>query len=466
MITPKMKARAALGLDVLTKHGISPIISASIKAELRSVLGSYYLHFQEISSRHKVDSRTLSKIINSATCAHCGTLTDYCSGKRSLCLRCSKTLPKADRVRYRVDSTEKTCMDKYGCRNPFQVESVKAALSATNLKRYGDVNPGGRNSILRSEMNKSLIETGASRAAAARKTNLERYGDTHPLKTKAGMRSYRALMLANHGVTNPMHKPEVKAAHARKMRILTKQGVFKLAYKKVQQTCLDLFGVDNIFKDAKFMREARLRSTGFEYPLQDPEAVKRFVSTCIARYGKPHPMQTLDVFKRTMAAAQKFNFYEFVYGSTKFNVIGTYEIFVLRYLLSKYPRTDLRSGNSVEPLNLDYRSGVYFPDFYIKSTDTFVEVKSLYTLVGCEKHRYSLLEGNRKKAKSLYLQGVRLAWVVPNPSRGTMCQLPQKWFNWDREKLVKYVADSQIDVSLLPQGRFQCHLLHTDKQPA
>lgn len=113
MITQKMKARATLGLDVLTKYGISPIISASIKAELRSVLGSYYLQFQEISSRNKVDSRTLSKIINGATCAHCGTLTDYCSGKRSLCLRCSQALPKADRVRYKVESAEKTLRGLY-----------------------------------------------------------------------------------------------------------------------------------------------------------------------------------------------------------------------------------------------------------------------------------------------------------------------------------------------------------------
>jgi hypothetical protein len=343
---------------------------------------------------------------------------------------------------------------------------VKAKLSATNLDRYGDVNPSGKNSILLPALQDRMKRTGKSRAATAKRNNLKKYGETHPLKTKEGMDQYRRTMLENHGVTNAMHKPEVRAYHAERMQELTDSGVFKLAYKKVQETCLDLFGVDNIFKDVSFMRAARLDSTGYEYPLQDPKSLENFVSTCIRRYGTPHHMQNAKIFAKTMKAAHKLKFYEFKFRTKTFGLIGTYEIFVLRYLLTRYKPSDLTAGTSIEPLNLSYRSGVYFPDFYVKTMDAYIEVKSLYTLLGCEKYGYSLFVANRRKARSLFAQGVTVVWMVPNPTAGTICQLPQRWFEWTRRSLTKYISENQLEVSALSPDMFQCRLLHKDILPA
>jgi len=389
---------------------------------------------------------------------------DHSGHTNSVCLTCVNA--GVNPRDYKTASYTRTCQAMYGVDNAFQAASVKATMAATNLERYGDVNPSGKNSSLLPILRERMKATGPARAAIARRNNLERYGETHPLKTAEGRAQYKQTMLAKHGVSNSMLIPWVKSHHAEVMRDLTDRGVFKLAYKKVQQTCLDRFGVDNIRKDISFMKAARLKATGYEYPLQSPKAIEKFEATCITRYGQRHHMQNAEIFAKTMAKAHKLKFYEFTFRGYTFGLIGTYEIFTLRYLLTKYKPSDVTSGTKLAPIKLSYRDGVYFPDFYVKSAGVYAEVKSLYTLIGCKKHGYSLFKANRNKAQDLHTQGIPMVWIVPDPTATTVCQLPSNWFEWSRTELTKYIAAHRQAVTLLAPDKFQCRLLHEDHQPA
>lgn len=365
---------------------------------------------------------------------------------------------------YKTEMTKKSCVEKYGVENPFQLEEFKEKGKATMLELYGDTNPGGKNSIFRQSMNESLRSNGERRSKNRKITMQKKHGEgvTHWTQIPGQMDVFAKTMEKRHGkgITNIMHVKAVKEKHESIMADLTSRGVFKEAYKKVTKTTKERFGVDNIFKDVEFMKRARVAHNGFEFPLQDPKARSKFVNTCIERYGSNHPMHDADVAAKSFKANRKLHIYECSYKKRVFNVIGTYEVFVLRYLLKNYRPNDLRSWFDVSHINTGAKTR-YFPDFYVKSLDTFIEVKSIYTLLGPEKFGYPHLKSSQKKARSCAEQGIKLVWLLPNPSKGTILQLPTDWYEFSPAKLMRTLRQEGQDIETVSEDQFQHRLLHS-----
>jgi predicted nuclease of restriction endonuclease-like RecB superfamily len=156
----------------------------------------------------------------------------------------------------------------------------------------------------------------------------------------------------------------------------------KLKEKKNVETCMKKYGVSNASKHIDIknkINEVFLNKYG-DHPKRTKEVQEKWVTTCLEKYGG-HPNQNVEV----QAKAEKNSYIHKDYMLPSGDVIKLqgYEPFALDDLLQKYEETDIIIGRGNVP-RIQYISNgikrVYFPDFYIKSTNTIIEIKSEWTL--------------------------------------------------------------------------------------
>jgi len=107
--------------------------------------------------------------------------------------------------------------------------------------------------------------------------------------------------------------------------------------------------------------------------------VRKYEDTCMKRYGVRNASQYPLVFDK-IAKSKNTKLYEFLSGK-KIYVQG-WEPYAIDYLLGEFCEDDLCFGKDVpriEYIYTDNKYHIYSPDMYIKSIDTIVEVKSVYT---------------------------------------------------------------------------------------
>jgi len=157
----------------------------------------------------------------------------------------------------------------------------------------------------------------------------------------------------------------------------------KLVVEKIKTTCMEKYGVSNASKTEeikdKINKVYQLKYG--DHPKRTPEVHQKWVNTCIEKYGG-HPNQNAEV--QAKAEATSFKHRDYVMPSGKIVKIQGYEDRALDELLQMFPEDDISVGRANVP-NVKYvcKEGVnrtYFPDFYIKSLNTILEVKSEWTL--------------------------------------------------------------------------------------
>lgn len=194
--------------------------------------------------------------------------------------------------------------------------------------------------------------------ASRRKTNLERYGDINVLGKNSPIYQKKIqTVLEKYGVTNVRKAPEVKDI--------------------IKNTCLERYGVTNggasqqaIEKIAKTKFE-RYGNSGYV----NPEKNKK---TCQERYGVDHHYHIPEVFNKVFK-----KFHEVVSPSGKTIKVQGYERFFILELWEKFDEDDIICGMKAVPsfmyIGKDNKNHRYYPDFYVKSTNTIYEIKSPYT---------------------------------------------------------------------------------------
>ena len=160
--------------------------------------------------------------------------------------------------------------------------------------------------------------------------------------------------------------------------------------------------LSNVFKDFCSNRcvaiynkenriEANLRIRGVEYPTQCKDVINKREQQTLEKYGVHHHMHLQEFKDKCMnVKIEKYgsNFALMSYKTKTFTTPSGkevkyqgYENFLLQEIYNTYDEEDV--VNDVQ--SLVYYDNVfnkhrYFPDLYIKSTDTLYEVKSEYTL--------------------------------------------------------------------------------------
>jgi len=148
------------------------------------------------------------------------------------------------------------------------------------------------------------------------------------------------------------------------------------------------YGVDNVFQSKKI--QEKIRSTmqdkyGVDNPMQSEEIQNKNKRTCLEKYGVQHPMQDPDIFTKCMRNQQRtaYKFKKFISSSGKEYDVQGYEGQVIRYLLNlgtdENDLTNLRDEMPVVEYEFGGAKRKYFPDVFIKSVNTLIEVKSEYT---------------------------------------------------------------------------------------
>jgi hypothetical protein len=95
----------------------------------------------------------------------------------------------------------------------------------------------------------------------------------------------------------------------------------------------------------------------------------------------------------------------------------------------------VQTGKPVIPYVLLGKYHTYYPDFYIPSTNTVVEVKCEYTLGLTHLQIYRKVAA---KAKATKEAGFKLSTMVMS-SDGRRLKLPKCWYNMTRKELVSWL---------------------------
>ena len=163
--------------------------------------------------------------------------------------------------------------------------------------------------------------------------------------------------------------------------------------EKGKATCMEKYGVDNASKNEEIKKKI---TDGWKekyggHPKQTKEVQDKWKSTCDKVYGG-HPNQNKEVQGRSPSREQSsqaksestsYKFKDYMMPSGKIVKVQGYENIALDELVQKYKEEDIVVGRSNIP-TIEYHINdvkhVYFPDFFIKSENKIIEVKSEWTI--------------------------------------------------------------------------------------
>ena len=164
--------------------------------------------------------------------------------------------------------------------------------------------------------------------------------------------------------------------------------------EKMKQTCLERYGVDNVFKNPNFVVNGCMKKYGVTNPNKLKEVRDKIRNTCIERYGVDSPIKSQDILhKRNITNMEKFG------GNSPMCSQEVVAKFDFKSSAKKAFDTKLRNGttNTSKPqkyliqslkeifgegaVKCEYWSDVYpyHCDAYVESIDTFIELNLYFT---------------------------------------------------------------------------------------
>jgi hypothetical protein len=151
---------------------------------------------------------------------------------------------------------------------------------------------------------------------------------------------------------------------------------------KQKKTCMDKYGVENagmVPEKIEKIKETCLKKYG-GHPKTNKEVQEKWKETCMQKYGG-HPNQNKEV--QVKSEATSYHYKEYMMPSGNIVKYQGYENLALDELIHIYDEEDILTGRSNIPIidyYIDDSKHVYFPDFFIKSENKIIEVKSEWTI--------------------------------------------------------------------------------------
>jgi hypothetical protein len=219
-------------------------------------------------------------------------------------------------------------------------------------------------------------------------TNLKKRGVKYPTQCPDVRAKVIETNMARLGVDSPMKSEQVrrKTEETCLERFGYKTGFMNQSIKeKSKTTWMKKYGVDNPSKHNSIKKkkvDASIARYGTNHPLKSAEVRDKMYATNLEKFGVKHPSQSPEVFDKIMNTSHKYKDYTTPSGHIR--KIQGYEGHVLDLLFkdNKLSEDDVitdRAGIPRIPYILNDEQHYYFPDMYIKSSNTIVEVKSTWT---------------------------------------------------------------------------------------
>ena len=152
--------------------------------------------------------------------------------------------------------------------------------------------------------------------------------------------------------------------------------------QRKQETNLNKYGCINTgsVQEVKDKIKESYKEKFGGHPKQTKEVQDKWKSTCLKLYGG-HPNQNKEVQAKSEVTSYKFR--DYMMPSGEIVKVQGYENIALDELVQKYEEEDIVVGRSNIP-TIEYHINdvkhVYFPDFFIKSENKIIEVKSEWTI--------------------------------------------------------------------------------------
>jgi hypothetical protein len=243
--------------------------------------------------------------------------------------------------------SKETIMKHYGVEHVFQSEEVRQQINKTILEKYGVTHIMHHEGIKQKQKDNNMerygVEYSTQREEVKDKmkaTNLQRYGVEHYSQTAEMKEKIIKTTLKRHGVEH-----------------YSKTDAYK---EKILKTNMERYGVSNSNKT----KETR----------------DKIKATCIERYGVEHPSQYQEIMEKAQKNAKKYKEYKMPSGTIR--KVQGYEPFALNGLVKIYQEDDIITDRKEIPritYIINDKKKYYFPDIFIKSINTIIEVKSTWT---------------------------------------------------------------------------------------
>lgn len=193
----------------------------------------------------------LHNIKTPPVCINCGKPVKFLSIKRGYRKFCSNKCVSSSQ--YIKDKKEKTCLNHYGVKNPYQSEQIKRKIKNDNLIKYGVEHPQSLN-IIKEKVKRTCMEKYGVIApmqlsivrSKSIDTCMEKYGVKHISQSKEIKERIKQTNLKKYGTEYYTQTDDFKEClRKNKDTILEKR----------RQTCLKKYGVDNPLKDDKIQNK-------------------------------------------------------------------------------------------------------------------------------------------------------------------------------------------------------------------
>jgi hypothetical protein len=238
----------------------------------------------------------------------------------------------------RTAKSKKNSLEKYGVESYTQTDEYKQKM----IEKYGYVSPF------------ELAKTHEK----SKETLIERYGVDHNFKIEGMQDKITETFKENYGTDRPSQNEIIK--------------------QKGMDTCNELYGGNSPMNNIEIQKKSRatlFKNYGIEYVLQSTDLYDRIEN--IEKYKIPF---------KSIITNTSFKFKTYIINDIKYNFQGYEDYTFFEILLKKYSLDDIVLNNfdityhtSKISYFIDDKEHVYFPDFYIKSENKIIEVKSEYT---------------------------------------------------------------------------------------
>ena len=274
-------------------------------------------------------------------CKICGTKTEFIniqSGYKNTCSdECAKLL------------SQKSCIEKYGCKNPSQSPLVKEKKKETCLKNFGVEHPNKSN-IVKEKIKKTCKEKYGKECSLqvkeirdkAKQTCMEKYGYENATQSSLIQEKIKQTNVKRYGVEYVFQAESVR--EKQKQTCMERYGYESalqspFIQEKMKQTCMEKYGVEYVAQ-VKEIREKQKQTCkekyGTEYAFQAEPVKEKIKQTNVERYGTEYPAQkhfknldklSVEFIKENFVEGKKFDIYKIkeffnIKGSAKSAVIN------------------------------------------------------------------------------------------------------------------------------------------------
>lgn len=197
-----------------------------------------------------------------------------------------------------------------------------------------------------------------------RETNFERYGVLYPMQCKEIMEKSIQVTLEKYGVERPSQNTEIK--------------------NRMISTNMERYNVRSTLQNPE--TQAKIKKTLLErynvdHPNKSKEIRAKIAQTNIERYGYANPMQNRTVYIKNAIRLTSFKPFKMPSGEVRY--VQGYEPYALSILLNLgFAEDDILTQEDVLPIEWIDDEGkprMHYPDIFIASDNTYIEVKSTYT---------------------------------------------------------------------------------------